>query len=76
MTYISNGKNCFGWSVKDGIFTYELDFVAVIGLPVQINQHHFGINESQYAGLQLEKWMLRYLTNFNLFSEYLSLSTV
>ena len=55
MTYISSGKNRFGWSVKDGIFTYELDFVPVIGLPVQINQLHFGINESQDAGLQLEK---------------------
>ena len=64
MTYISNGKNCFGWSVKDGIFTYELDFVAVIGLPVQINQHHFGINESQYAGLQLEKMNVTILDKF------------
>ena len=52
MAYVSSGKNCFRWPAKDGILTYELeDIMAVIDLPVQIHQHHFGINESQFAGL-------------------------
>ena len=53
MAYVSSGKNCFGWPVKDRILSYELDDnIAVIDLPVQINQPHLGIKKCQIAGLQ------------------------
>lgn len=52
MTYVSSEKNYFRWPVKDDILNYELKDIVVIGLTFKINQHHFGINKSQFPGLQ------------------------
>ena len=51
MTYVSGGKNCFRSPASDDILTYILeDIKAIIDQPAQINQHHFGTNERQFAG--------------------------
>ena len=52
MTYVSSEKNYFRWPVKDDILNYELKDIVVIGLTFKIYQHHFGINKSQFPGLQ------------------------
>ena len=67
MTYVSSEKNYFRWPVKDDILNYELKDIVVIGLTFKIYHHHFGINKSQFPGLQQTFFFFQHFKHLKMF---------